>query len=221
MKNNIRYLLFAAILFMTTLVNAQTIGIRAGLNMPRVAVKIFGQDKSDNLETKLGFHVGLSLQIPVSPMFKLETGLLLSTKGYKESETHPDFNYVETFNPYYIELPILLRTGIDLGGPNLIIQAGPYIAMGVGGSFSQEFTEMGQTEKETMDIEWGSENGEVSQFDFGISMGAGLEFNNFQVLITYGLGLANLGNNAPDDSYIKNRVLGLSLGYNFNKGELE
>ena len=71
---------------------------------------------------------------------------------------------------------------------------------------------MGDTETE--DVEIGSaDTDNIKPFDFGLQAGAGIEFNSFQVGVSYGLGLANISSYTDNGSKISNRVLGISLGY--------
>ncbi len=180
---------------------AQTFGVKAGLNMS----KITGFKDAKML---LGFNLGATAEMEVADAFSVETGLVLSKKGVKQKEDG------ETFKEslVYLEIPINGKYGIDLGGKKLYFAAGPYLAFGVGGKWKYE----GDGESESGSIKWGSkkEEGEIKRLDFGLNLGAGVEFGAIGINVQYGLGLTKI---SDADKAPKNRALGISLSYKFGK----
>ena len=206
---------------MTTGAFAQNFGLKGGLNLSNILAKDDNTTYSDDFKMNPGFHIGATAEFPFSDMFSFETGLLLSTKGYKISEE-------ETFmgkkiemkiktNLFYLDIPLTAKASFDLGDAKVFGLFGPYIGMGLTGQSKTVTTIDGKTEKEKEDVEWGSEKGksDLKRLDFGLTIGAGVEIDLFQIGLGYNLGLANISPYNDGGMKINNRVIGLSVGYKF------
>ncbi|HNV50401.1 MAG: porin family protein [Bacteroidales bacterium] len=221
MKNVIKLLIFVLVVSMTTGAFAQNFGLKGGLNLSNILAKDDNTTYSDDFKMNPGFHIGATAEFPFSDMFSFETGLLLSTKGYKISEE-------ETFmgkkiemkiktNLFYLDIPLTAKASFDLGDAKVFGLFGPYIGMGLTGQSKTVTTIDGKTEKEKEDVEWGSEKGksDLKRLDFGLTIGAGVEIDLFQIGLGYNLGLANISPYNDGGMKINNRVIGLSVGYKF------
>jgi hypothetical protein len=142
---------------------------------------------------------------------------MLSTKGGKQSEDDQTI----TLTPYYLEVPIMLSLKAALSNDMALrVNAGPYLAYGLGGKGKMSSKEMGSVEV-GIDL-FGEELG-FKRFDAGIGFGGGLEIKQFYLGVTYDLGLANIMPSNDDDILdygdykitMKNKTLSISLGYNF------
>jgi outer membrane protein W len=94
---------------------------------------------------------------------------------------------------------------------------GPYVGIGLSGKMKGEVSIDGETTSQEIDIEWGSDiaSSDLKRMDFGLIIGAGVELNSIQIGLNYSLGLANI---SPQTNVkIRNRVLGISVGYRFGK----
>ena len=171
---------------------------------------------------RTGFHIGATAEFPLTEIFSLETGLLISTKGviYKQllTEEDMDFEYKFNLSPLYLDIPVTAKASFDIGGGAKIYGVfGPYAAIGLSGKIKQEESINGATTSEEIDIEWGSdiESSNFKRMDFGLIMGAGVELNSIQIGLNYSLGLANI---SPQTNVkVNNRVLGISVGYKFGE----
>ena len=221
MKNVIKLLIFVLVVSMTTGAFSQNFGLKGGLNLSNILAKDDNTTYSDDFKMNPGFHIGATAEFPFSDMFSFETGLLLSTKGYKISEE-------ETFmgkkiemkiktNLFYLDIPLTAKASFDLGDAKVFGLFGPYIGMGLTGQSKTVTTIDGKTEKEKEDVEWGSEKGksDLKRLDFGLTIGAGVEIDLFQIGLGYNLGLANISPYNDGGMKINNRVIGLSVGYKF------
>jgi hypothetical protein len=176
---------------------------------------------SDDFKMNPGFHIGATAEFPLAGMISFETGLLLSTKGFKIGEEETFFGEtIKTemkMNLLYLDVPLTAKAKFDLGGAKIYGVFGPYAGMGLTGKIKVEATFDGETVTEEEDIQWGSDEDEsdLKRLDFGLIMGAGVEINSIQIGLTYGLGLANISPVTDGGSIINNRVLGLSVGYKF------
>ncbi|HZK08561.1 MAG TPA: porin family protein [Bacteroidales bacterium] len=217
MKKVITLLVMLFVVSLATEVVAQTIRARAGFNLSKMLMKDDDKTLSSEDEYKMlpGFHLGATAEIPFSDMFSFETGLLLSTKGYKYKDEGSLYETEGKVTLYYLEIPITGKATFDVGGVKVYGVFGPYLGFGLTGKYKNEFTIAGITEKSDGDIEWGTdaEKDDYKRLDFGLTVGAGVEIDAFQIGINYGLGLANLSPNSDNGYRQKNRVLGITIGY--------
>jgi outer membrane protein W len=224
MKNLTNLFVVVIISMMTTGLFAQTFGVKAGLNLSNMIVKDDDDTYSDDFKLNPGFHAGLTADFPITEMFSFETGLLISTKGYRISQE--DTILGETYeiegklNPLYLDIPLTGKVAFDIGGPKIYGAFGPYVGVGLAGKAKNEVTINGETEKDDEDIEWGSDEEEdfLKRLDFGLTVGAGVEINALQIGISYGLGLANISVSSDNGAKINNRVIGISVAYRFGGG---
>lgn len=200
---------------------AQNFGIKGGLNLSNMLMKDDNKTYSDDYKMNPGFHVGPTAEFQLTEMFSIETGLLLSTKGFKASEEITLFG--ETLktelktNLLYLDIPIAAKASFDLGGAKIYGAFGPYLGFGLSGKTKLETTLNNTTKSEEEDIEWGSDKtkSDLKRLDFGLTMGAGVQINSIQIGVSYGLGLANISPYTDGGTKINNRVLGISAGYIF------
>jgi hypothetical protein len=192
---------------------AQTFGVKAGLNLSNILIKDDNETYSDDLKIKPGFHVGTTTEFNLTEMFSLETGFLFSTKGYKINNN----GMKGKMNLLYIDIPLTARGSFDVRGTKMYGLLGPYIGFGLIGTTKSEYD--GETEEN--DIEWGpdEENDILKRLDYGLTVGAGVEINSIQLGLSYSLGMANISPNTEDGFRIKNRVLGISLGYKLSRSK--
>lgn len=215
-------LLIVGIAFiMATESYAQTFGVKAGLNLSNMLAKDDDDTYSDDYKMNPGFNIGATAEFPITEMFSFETGLLLSTKGFKISEEETfmgeTWKFEGKMNLFYLDIPLTAKASFNLGGTKIYGVFGPYIGMGISGKNKVEFTAMGETETDEKDIKWGSDEDEddLKRFDFGLTMSAGIEISSIQFGLSYGLGLANISPYTDGGTKFSNRVLGISVGYKF------
>ncbi len=196
MKTKIFYAI--AFILVVQVVNAQTFGIKGGLNFANMSITSSGITVSPKSVTE--FHVGPIADFQLKNDFSLNTGLLYSVKGFKfsmDSETA-----TETLN--YLEIPINLAYKFPIkDNSKFFIQAGPYLAYAISGK--------DKVGSESMDVEFGT--GGNKRFDSGLGFGAGIEFGSIVASLNYQLGLANVID--VEGSEAKNKVFQISLAYMF------
>ena len=216
------FILFVA-LTLASVSYAQTFGVQAGLNLPTMYLEIEEDVLSEDFDQNPGFHVGATVEFPIKNAFSFQTGVLLSTKGFKVSQEETLLD--ETFeidgelNLFYIDIPLTARASFDVGGTEVYGLFGPYIGYGFSGKRISKISFMGQTETEEVDVEWGNEEDDNFQsLDFGLTAGLGVEYNSFLFGLSYDFGLANI---MPAealeifDATAKHRVVRVSVGYKF------
>lgn len=202
---------------MATASYAQTFGVKAGLNLSNMEIK--GDDFSDFDDSKMipGFHLGGIVEFPISDIFSFETGLLLSTKGFKLNEKENNSEYKIKMNSFYLDIPLTAKASFDVGDAKVYGVLGPYLGIGLSGKIKSEYSYEGETETDEEEIKWGSDEDEddLKRLDFGLTMGAGVEINSIIFELSYDLGLANIATITDYGLTINNRVFKISAGYKF------
>lgn len=214
--------------------NAQetTWGVRGGLNISNAADKYTGkledgESKSDyesDFKSRIGFHLGVILDLGLSESFYIQPGLFFTTRGMKFKEDSDGDTYETKYHLNYLQLPILASYRFALTDKiKWHVNAGPYLACGLGGKVKWENSYDGETEKGdykafgTADEDSDEEKGGLKRFDAGLSFGTGISINKVYFGLTYDLGLANIADKKEwgDDFKIKNRNFAITVGYNF------
>ena len=217
---NLRKLLIAVALCLLSLLNlAQTFGIKGGLNLTKMHV---GDDyEISRLDILPEFHVGPTLELPVNELISVNTGFILSTKGFRDNETIGEgddaFQSDTKVIVYYVDIPITVKGMFTMSDKILYGYLGPYIGAGLNGKIKSETTSNGHTEIDEEDVKFGSDADEddIKRLDYGLTAGAGVEIKNALIELSYDLGIANISAYTEDGSFIKNRILKLSIGYQF------
>lgn len=219
--------IFFALIFLACLTfsaSAQIeIGIKVGGNLSNIHQDFKDSDEEMPTKMKVGFHVGLTSDIPINEMFSFQPGLLFTTKGYNydlDELVEEDDNPVKSTNAVevdgymrtslnYIEIPlnIAFKTG------DLQIFAGPYLAVGIGGKHKADFSYsiMGYEETEKYEIklkpafgevdyeELGEDEDAFSALDYGLNFGVGYRLGPVLIQGAYSLGLGNITPKYKDD----------------------
>jgi hypothetical protein len=221
MKNLSKVLFVFILLSMWTQAYAQNIIIRGGLNLSNMLMKDDDDTYSDDFKLKPGFHAGVTTEIPMNENLFFETGLLLSSKGYKfnESETYSGetYTYKGTASLLYLDIPLTAKAYFGTENLKMYGALGPYIGVGISGKSKTESDMMGETETEEEDVKWGSgEDDDLKRLDYGIIAGAGIELNAIQVGAFYSFGLANISSNTEGGTKVSNKVIGITVGLRLN-----
>ena len=226
------FVVLVALAVTASIAHAQlNFGARAGFNLTNMSWKYDGKDvdlfaeilsgiTGNNVEIsqkfRPGFQIGLVADYALTDAISIQPGILFAQQGYKVNESI-DFmgqkiDFKASINLNYIQIPINVQYKMDMGGMNLILQAGPYLGFGLGGKM--KFEASGQSEEE--DIKFGSgDEHMLKPLDLGLGLGAGLQFGAIQVGLGYNLGLANIVNDDDSKFKVKNNGLALTLTYVF------
>jgi hypothetical protein len=224
--------------------DAARFGIRAGINLS----KLEGEDsyyydydyylESDyTLQTanRIGFHIGVVADVMVSEFLYFQPGIMLSSKGGEGNKTEKSETYYEkssqAYNLYYLEFPLLLSLKGTLSKDlALRVSGGPYIDIGLFGTHEWEYEErhsgliFDSGKFDMMDIFSPSKTEEermgkgFDRLNFGISLGAGIEFGNLYFGMSYNMGLTNLQKDdlkKTETGKIWERTTSFTAGYNF------
>ena len=221
-------LVFGLILTTTVALSSKAqVYIQGGLNLANITKTSDGQTSDNNILPS--FNVGLLGRYGITSNFAIESGALLTGHGSKaETYFNGGNDYVKSrFNPLYLEVPLNVVLNIPLPGKTgLFFNAGPYMAVGVGGKSKTDSKILGITSSSENPIKFSNDDPFTSQqddaaydklkrFDFGINLGGGFDFKKLIVKANYGYGLAKINstqsNNTANDKN-KYRTVSVSLG---------
>jgi len=195
--------------FMSTQVYGQSFGIRGGINLANMVFEENNETISDEFTSKLGFHIGGIMEIPISEILSVETGLVIDTKGFNLDMG----DIVASWNLIYLDIPFTAKGAYNISDRIKVFgQAGPYIGIGLTGQVKSSWEQSGGFK-----IEWGTESpgDKIKRLDYGATFGVGVEFGGFQTGFSYDLGIANISPYSDKGNSIKNKILRFSVGFMF------
>lgn len=227
MENNKRYILIFLLLLMTivTAAQAQTeVSIKAGANYSKVIIEDATGDRQETQFTP-GWHIGLSVDVPVGNEFYIQPGLLYTRKGF----TQEDSWFAGTGNNFnvkanYFELLVNFLYKPTLGSGKLLVGTGPYLGYGTGGKWESDedvvIGDHGDVHFSNDAMDGGDGNSYLygKPLDYGVNFLVGYEFlNKISAQFNVQLGLTNLipeySDGTKRDGTFKNIGFGVSLGY--------
>lgn len=219
MKNITKISMIVFIIVFCLQSNAQTFGLKAGLNLSSMHEK--DDTYSYDYKINTGFHIGATFDIPLNGFLSFEPGWFLSTKGMNYDEIISGMNFKVRTNLYYIDFPLSLKVFHDFGdGLKMYGSVGPYIGVGIAGKLNLTYGYKGRINNLDKSLYYGNAKEDLKRFDMGLAFGGGIEINFITIGISYEHGLSNTGLsnilvNEDDGVKITNRVLKFSLGYRF------
>jgi hypothetical protein len=222
MKSIIRFGLIVLMITNASESFGQLFGIKAGLNLSTMLKKDNINTYSDDYKLNPDFHLGMTAEFPLNEILSLETGFVISPKGYrvhnKETVSGEPYETKVKANLLYFDIPLTAKAAFSVENARIFVFTGPYTGVGIRGKIKSEVTSGGSTIADQEDINWGSgEQKDLRRFDFGLTFGAGIEVNSVQIGLSYGLGLANISPVTDGGRKISNRVLAVSAGYRFGE----
>lgn len=201
---------------MTKNTSKTTFGVQGGVTFFNITGKNSGgADLNNDLVT--GFSGGVNAEIPLCSRFYIQPGVDFTRKGFENG------NFKTTLN--YIDIPVNFIYKPVLGTGNLVLGAGPYLGIGVGGK--AKLSNSGNTTAFEKDVVFNNEYDEnnslapqYKKLDAGANFLAGYEFaNKVSLNLNAQLGLKKINpdvsNNTNDQTKWNNTGFGVSLGYRF------
>ena len=166
----------------------------------KVGMNFSNVTKVDNTKALPGFQLGVGMDYGFSENWSLQSGLMISSKGYKVKEGE----YKETTRPIYLDIPILAAYKFNISdNTKFVINAGPYLAIGLGGKYKVDGID--ESEKIFGDDGW-------KRFDLGIQYGIGLELSDRYLINLTG---QNGFISPADGGDPKNMTFSIGVGYRF------
>lgn len=200
------------ILFFTLNVSsAQSLWLQTGFSYATAEYKYQDHDLLDDETFKPRFQIGALAELPVTPIFSVNPGLILQTKGtYESYETlDPESKAGSEINLWYFDIPVLLNLKIPFDKFGLFIEMGPYAGIGLSGN-AKYYDNINEPFNEKDKFKWGKDE-DLKRMEYGIMGGTGAEINRFKFGLSYTYSMRNVTN--ADDYAYKNRVLTLFVSY--------
>ncbi|TPE45144.1 porin family protein [Pontibacter mangrovi] len=200
------------------------VGIRAGGNFSNLSGDLKEESKYEN---KVGFHAGLTYNIPVvGNFFSIQPELLYSNKGFKYEDTeftvpvtNDVFRREGNMNYNYLELPVLARIK---AGP-IYFEAGPQASylLSVNNNI-KEYLNNERQNSATTEID----KSDMKDFEFGYAAGVGITSGMLSIGVRYNGSITDFMDKSSTDYFddenfrdARHSTIMLSLGLNFSAGQ--
>lgn len=158
--------------------------------------------KIDESKALPGFTLGVGMDYGFNENWSLQSGLMISSKGFKFKEG----DWKDKYRPIYLDIPILAAYKFNISdNTKFVINAGPYLAIGLGGK---------NKETDEEDIKLFDKDGyDWKRFDLGIQYGIGLELSDrYLINLTGQNGFISPVDGGDDP---KNMNFTIGVGYRF------
>lgn len=158
--------------------------------------------KIDESKALPGFTLGVGMDYGFNENWSLQSGLMISSKGFKFKEG----DWKDKYRPIYLDIPILAAYKFNISdNTKFVINAGPYLAIGLGGK---------NKETDEEDIKLFDKDGyDWKRFDLGIQYGIGLELSDRYLINLTGQNGFISPVDGGDDR--KNMTFTIGVGYRF------
>lgn len=166
----------------------------------KVGMNFSNVTKYDDAKALPGFQLGVGMDYGFSESWSLQSGLLISSKGYKIEDVK--------VRPIYLDIPILAAYKFNISdNTKFVINAGPYLAFGLGG----------KAKDDNFDLKlFKSDEGDWKRFDLGIQYGVGLEISeHYLVNLTGQNGFICPWDTEEGEDKCKNMTFSIGVGYRF------
>ena len=192
-----------------------TFGARIGMNVANI-----GGDPKPEMDAKLGFKAGIVADFPLADNIYLEPGLYFSPKGAKKEYSVLGVTSKTYCNLNYVEIPINGVYKFEVNS-NFAVRGhvGPYFGFGILGKTKTKVD--GKVDKESKvsnfkdgHNKYDEPHNDYSKFDFGLNLGAGIEFSVCYLGVQYGMGFVDFNRNRGDQK-LRNNVFSVDFGINF------
>ena len=197
-------------------------GAQAGFNLTKIrhSELYFGVKQVDMVYKYLpGAQIGLVCEYAINDVVAVQSSILFTTQGgqtessilWEDTVTgllvDNGSKQTDTHELNYIQLPVNTVYKLDIGGTKLLFQAGPYLGYALNGK--RRCYEPYRYENAIRLGNYDSIDA-VKRFDFGVGLGAGLQFIDImQIGLLCNIGFANLSNSK--NGFWKNSGLAITL----------
>jgi len=225
LKRNIIFL-FVFVTFAGSVSAQVRPGIKLGYNLGGVMADYRGVNTSeerkktagdpDNFHIKSGFQVGMIADCPINDVLAIQPGARFSMQGFMDKYTS-NGKVTRKYSLYYLQIPVYAQYRWNVyEETNVLFQAGPYAGFGLFGR--QSYIRNGKSESLTDALKKitfgnGTANDIQKRIDYGIGVGAGIEFYRFQMMLAYDFGL----NKVPFNKDVKSGRCNIDMrNHNFS-----
>lgn len=194
----------------------QTLALKIGANLAQLDMSSTSFSSFKHTTPNANLHAGLSLNFQISELLSVEPMVMFTKKNvrYQEGEPQSGFFFKSEYGLSYMEIPIPVKVHFRPNDQNFFIFAGPYLGLGMKGevNIKQETTVKETLEEHTV---WKGDH-RLKRTDYGLHLGVGAVFKDFQIDIFYNLGFVDIANPFDDIESAKNRAIGISFALRFD-----
>ncbi len=155
-------------------VNAQVVwGVRAGVSRPTAKASFndgYGW-RSFSIDGEFGFEAGPVLYYSLKNNFYINSGIMFSTKTFKDDYSN------SSFSMHYLDIPLYLGVSIPIGKLSTYLQAGPFVGFKLAENYKNRE---------------GDEDSGTKSFNAGLGIMYGININRFKIEAGYQYGLTNI-----------------------------
>jgi hypothetical protein len=171
------------------------------------------------------FQAGLVMDIKLSNTFSLRPELLFNQRGFKAYSTYYGADMYVNYKISYLEVPVNLVAGGELGPGRLELFAGPAFAVGFGGKGKKEYNGTSSD----IDIKSGSQPKQgpsntvyYNPFNCSMNIGFGYQWKGMLVQLSYNYGFTNVQPHYDDETAESQRkhVITKASAFQFSVGYL-
>lgn len=176
-------------------------------------------------DMKVGYNFGVGLDYAFTDMWSFKSGINFTGRGAKYSEEYRGYKAEDKYCTHYLEIPLMAAAKFKISDNlKFVVNAGPYLAFGLGGKDKWEVTYSGDTESGDNKLfkkEDGANEAELKRFDLGLQYGVGLEIGKHYVVNITGQNgfISPFNEKQPDkdgkDVSPKNMTFTIGVGYRF------
>jgi hypothetical protein len=212
--NRIILIIFVLAGFPALVLAQFSVGLQGGSNWSKMDFTNNQEYTYTEIDSKQGFIGGVVLQFLGEKHAGVQMELNYSQRGWIENDT-TGVNYLKYKNKMdYFEMPILSH--INIGGGNLrgLFNLGPYVGYAINRSITTENVDTGSSET----TEYSFNNKKDNLFDFGLMVGAGMEyrfdFGKIAAEARYTIGLGDINKEKFYQSELSQfRIVSLLIRY--------
>ena len=219
-KFGVLYLIILLLAKSSMLSFSQIIGIKGGMNISNMVESRQNIHLSDNHSNLLGYNLGVSYVKKLSQNIMIESNLNISLKGYRTNNRiyfiSDSVDHKLSTSLTYLDLPIYAVFTKQFDKLNGFIKFGPYIGLGLFGRNKHTLVSGSSVKNTIVDyVSWGSNKYKDNfvRFDYGFSLGVGLELKPLQVCISNYHGLANTAINTFENNSNYHRAYSITITY--------
>lgn len=188
-----------------------TFGAKAGLNFASLDIT------DSNIDGRTSFHLGITAEFEMSDTFSIQSELLYSAQGATEDDGETIgttvYNDDYKFKLNYLQIPVMAKFYVSEG---LSLEVGPQIGFLLSADVENDYSTIDNgtvIDSGSIEIDY---KDYMKSVDFGLNFGLGYKLDSgLNFGLRYNLGLNDVYDVDGSNTEIKNRVLQLSVGYNF------
>lgn len=195
-------------------------GIEVGANYSNIT---YSDNNGSETSPQLGMHVRGIVEFVMSDLISIETGLGYSGKGNRGT-FESNFSFLgssfslkneSSIRLNYLNVPVLVKAGINLGEGRLYLGVGPDFYYAASGKVKSETTTtingVSEVENDESSIDFKEDN--ISRFDLGAKAVLGYEKNGIFVQAGFEKGFINLNTDSQVDQTMLNQNFLLTIGF--------